>query len=239
MDVIDRLELEHVRYILDGSLMQRSKVMDGHRNFLVSISQEAPVLSVGKGGFKLAVQEKRAMKDRLRRYGTGKQSLLQEPTIPLHLEEIDDIVFASSQILELFTINKHSGLDLIMPAFYISQGWVDLPLLTKASFKDAGAALEVVVDWLAGADVSSGNFLFDEADQLELSFGGEAIGASTTASQEGTPAVTATPVTSGIHPVNMWPRWSWDWHLPHLETLELTSEFAQRFQHRVLHGCPS
>ncbi|KAF9908948.1 hypothetical protein EC991_009248 [Linnemannia zychae] len=35
------------------------------------------------------------------------------------------------------------------------------------------------------------------------------------------------------------PHWSWDWHLPHLKTLKLTSEFAYRFQFRMLVGCPA
>lgn len=34
------------------------------------------------------------------------------------------------------------------------------------------------------------------------------------------------------------PYWSWDWHLPHLRALHLTSEFAYRFEFRMLMGCP-
>ncbi|KAK5821443.1 hypothetical protein F5H01DRAFT_337169 [Linnemannia elongata] len=35
------------------------------------------------------------------------------------------------------------------------------------------------------------------------------------------------------------PEWRWDWHLPHLAKLELTGEYAFRFQFRMLQGCPS
>ncbi|KAG0273142.1 hypothetical protein BGZ95_011039 [Linnemannia exigua] len=35
------------------------------------------------------------------------------------------------------------------------------------------------------------------------------------------------------------PHWSWDWHLPQLNSLKLTSEFAYRFQFRMLRGCPA
>ncbi|KAH7038690.1 hypothetical protein BKA57DRAFT_473960 [Linnemannia elongata] len=35
------------------------------------------------------------------------------------------------------------------------------------------------------------------------------------------------------------PPWTWDWHLPGLEHLTLTAEFAYRFQFRMLHGCTS
>ncbi|KAF9330618.1 hypothetical protein BGZ91_000082, partial [Linnemannia elongata] len=34
------------------------------------------------------------------------------------------------------------------------------------------------------------------------------------------------------------PHWSWDWHLPHLHSLHLTSEFAYRFEFKMLMGCP-
>ncbi|KAG0372749.1 hypothetical protein BGX24_012636 [Mortierella sp. AD032] len=35
------------------------------------------------------------------------------------------------------------------------------------------------------------------------------------------------------------PIWSWDWRLPQLSTLDLSGEFAYRFQFRLLRGCPS
>ncbi|KAF9154557.1 hypothetical protein BG015_000633 [Linnemannia schmuckeri] len=35
------------------------------------------------------------------------------------------------------------------------------------------------------------------------------------------------------------PQWTWDWDLPHLSELQLTSEFAYLFEFRMLHGCPS
>ncbi|KAK3824070.1 MAG: hypothetical protein J3R72DRAFT_458560 [Linnemannia gamsii] len=35
------------------------------------------------------------------------------------------------------------------------------------------------------------------------------------------------------------PRWNWDWHLPALETLDLSSEFAYRFEFKMLHRCPN
>ncbi|KAF9537448.1 hypothetical protein EC957_008273 [Mortierella hygrophila] len=35
------------------------------------------------------------------------------------------------------------------------------------------------------------------------------------------------------------PEWRWDWHLPHLTKLELSGEYAFRFQFRMLKGCPS
>ncbi|KAK3831576.1 MAG: hypothetical protein J3R72DRAFT_495533 [Linnemannia gamsii] len=35
------------------------------------------------------------------------------------------------------------------------------------------------------------------------------------------------------------PRWTWDWYLPNLRRLHLTSEFAYRFQFRMLQSCPA
>ncbi|KAG0055848.1 hypothetical protein BGZ89_002249 [Linnemannia elongata] len=35
------------------------------------------------------------------------------------------------------------------------------------------------------------------------------------------------------------PMWTWDWDLPHLTDLNLTSEFAYRFEFRMLNGTPS
>lgn len=34
------------------------------------------------------------------------------------------------------------------------------------------------------------------------------------------------------------PRWMWDWYLPRLIDISLTSEFAYLFEFRMLHGCP-
>ncbi|KAG0269032.1 hypothetical protein BGZ95_002221 [Linnemannia exigua] len=287
--------------------------------------KELSVLSVGKDGFKWAVQEKKAMQDRLYRYGEGEHTLLHNPTTlsPLEMdqskhilvplsnvriaefgtaEEIDDIAFAFSQTLEIFTVNKYSGQDLFIPAHYIGQGWVKLPFLTTLSFRGCWNRLVIDRDLLLHCpslvDLELVDFTFDyncsdivscsvasltrleklqlvgwpaltfhpgtfsstkrikylrmstasddedtrfipPLEELELSFGSDAIGVSATTGQESTPAATASPVASGIHFVNMRPRWSWDWLLPHLKTLELTSEFAQRFQFRMLQGCPS
>ncbi|KAF9079965.1 hypothetical protein BGX23_002886 [Mortierella sp. AD031] len=35
------------------------------------------------------------------------------------------------------------------------------------------------------------------------------------------------------------PYWSWNWHLPNLNSLFLTSEFAYKFEFRMLRGCPA
>ncbi|KAG0375820.1 hypothetical protein BGX24_008614 [Mortierella sp. AD032] len=35
------------------------------------------------------------------------------------------------------------------------------------------------------------------------------------------------------------PHWTWDWYLPNLRRLHLTSEFAYRFQFRMLQSCPA
>ncbi|GJJ72403.1 hypothetical protein EMPS_04760 [Entomortierella parvispora] len=35
------------------------------------------------------------------------------------------------------------------------------------------------------------------------------------------------------------PTWKWDWHLPQLTRIQLTSEFAWRFQFRMMQGCPN
>ncbi|KAG0301312.1 hypothetical protein BGZ97_002831, partial [Linnemannia gamsii] len=35
------------------------------------------------------------------------------------------------------------------------------------------------------------------------------------------------------------PRWTWDWHLPRLIDIDLTSEFAYLFEFRMLYGCPN
>ncbi|KAF9913109.1 hypothetical protein EC991_003568 [Linnemannia zychae] len=35
------------------------------------------------------------------------------------------------------------------------------------------------------------------------------------------------------------PSWTWDWHLPHLQSMSLTGEIAYRFEFRMLRGCPA
>ncbi|KAK3808106.1 MAG: hypothetical protein JOS17DRAFT_766173 [Linnemannia elongata] len=41
----------------------------------------------------------------------------------------------------------------------------------------------------------------------------------------------------GVEPSR--PQWTWDWYLPSLEKLVLTSEFAYRIEFKMLMGCPS
>lgn len=45
--------------------------------------------------------------------------------------------------------------------------------------------------------------------------------------------------SSSMTPVLVRPRWSWDWHLPCLESLRLTSEFAFLFNFHMLPNCPA
>ncbi|KAG0263613.1 hypothetical protein BGZ95_003767, partial [Linnemannia exigua] len=45
--------------------------------------------------------------------------------------------------------------------------------------------------------------------------------------------------TSISHAITTRPQWTWDWFLPSLWRLELTSEFAYRFEFRMLQGCPA
>lgn len=40
-------------------------------------------------------------------------------------------------------------------------------------------------------------------------------------------------------PADIRPKWTWDWHLPHLVSIKLSSEFAFLFQFRMLQGCPA
>jgi len=44
---------------------------------------------------------------------------------------------------------------------------------------------------------------------------------------------------AALHSIGRRPVWTWDWYLPSLRLLRLTSEFAYLFQFRMLVGCPS
>lgn len=66
-------------------------------------------------------------------------------------------------------------------------------------------------------------------DELNRSYG------ISTTSQDNTPKGTGSLTTSAA----IRPQWSWDWHLPHLKSLYLNSEFAFRFQFKMLRGCPA
>ncbi|KAG0276879.1 hypothetical protein BGZ95_006901 [Linnemannia exigua] len=44
---------------------------------------------------------------------------------------------------------------------------------------------------------------------------------------------------AAILPSIVRPRWTWDWDLPNLTDLDLTSEFAYLFQFKMLRGCPA
>ncbi|KAH7038715.1 hypothetical protein BKA57DRAFT_474032 [Linnemannia elongata] len=39
-------------------------------------------------------------------------------------------------------------------------------------------------------------------------------------------------------PRSVRPQWTWDWDLPRLSDMQLTSEFAYLFEFKMLHGCP-
>ncbi|KAF9901395.1 hypothetical protein EC991_006215 [Linnemannia zychae] len=124
------------------------------------------VLSLGKDGFKWAVQEKKAMLDRLCRHDEGGQLLLQESAASSHFtshqgtleliplssiyieelsasEEIDDLAFAFSQTLESLTVRKYLNMDLFHPTHPIGQGWVHLPVLTKLIIRGYWNRLEI------------------------------------------------------------------------------------------------
>ncbi|KAF9136030.1 hypothetical protein BGW39_007993 [Mortierella sp. 14UC] len=45
--------------------------------------------------------------------------------------------------------------------------------------------------------------------------------------------------STSIPPALMRPKWTWDWHLPHLVSLTLASEFAYLFEFHMLHDCPA
>ncbi|KAF9902312.1 hypothetical protein EC991_005052 [Linnemannia zychae] len=280
--------------------------------------KELSMLSVGKDAFKWAVQEKKALLDRLCRNGEGAKLFLQESTASPHFnshqdthrlvplssiriedfsrtEVIDDIAFAFSQTLESLTVRKYSNLDLLQPRFQIGRGWIDLPLLTKLCLQGYWDRLEIerdllshlpslvcleMIDSTTDYDCSDIVSCFaalltsleelelagwpaltfhpgtlsstrriktllittepEEDDtryippleELELSFGGKVMETSAASDEGG-----ATTAAGSL--VNNRPQWSWDWQLPFLETLKLTSEFAFRFQFRMLQGCPS
>ncbi|KAK3831984.1 MAG: hypothetical protein J3R72DRAFT_238217 [Linnemannia gamsii] len=55
-----------------------------------------------------------------------------------------------------------------------------------------------------------------------------------------TTTTTPTPGPAVLAPNgNLRPHWSWDWYLPQLHVMDLTGEFAFRFQFRMLVKCPS
>ncbi|KAG0073699.1 hypothetical protein BGZ90_011376 [Linnemannia elongata] len=47
------------------------------------------------------------------------------------------------------------------------------------------------------------------------------------------------PLSARLAPSIIRAHWTWDWHLPCLTHLSLTSEFAYRFEFKMLRGCPA
>ncbi|KAF9901392.1 hypothetical protein EC991_006212 [Linnemannia zychae] len=319
--VVSLTSRQHTAELFD-SLVSVQEILSRCRSL-----KEVSVLSTGKDGFKWAVQEKKAMLDRLCRNGEGGQLLLQESTVSSHfesyqdthglvplssihieefsaVEEIDDIAFAFSQTLKSLTVLKYS--NIFQPTQPIGQGWVDLPLLTKLIIRGYWNRLEIDRDLLShfpnlvclelvddSTDYDSSNFtpcfaasltslerleltgwpalmfhpetlsstkrlkslwmmtepvgddsqFIPPLEELDPSFGG-VIETPAASDEGGTTVVTGTPtmgtpITATGSLVNFRPRWSWDWELPYLETLDLTTEFAFRFQFKMLQGCPS
>ncbi|KAF9902302.1 hypothetical protein EC991_005042 [Linnemannia zychae] len=191
MDAINRLgQLETVRFNLDDSLRPQYKAANGPHyvasdHMIKSMQTMVPfikehqslfkdklksvsltVRSLGTDGFKWAVQEKKAMLDRLCRNGKGGQLLFQKSAASSHLasnqsthglvplssihidefstvEEIDDIVFAFSQTLESLTVFKYLKLYDSQPPLQIGQGWIDLPLLTNLNLQGCWTRLDI------------------------------------------------------------------------------------------------
>ncbi|KAG0076731.1 hypothetical protein BGZ90_008282 [Linnemannia elongata] len=53
------------------------------------------------------------------------------------------------------------------------------------------------------------------------------------------PLPTTSTIATDLELGNIRPRWTWDWHLPHLTRLDLNSEFAYLFKFKMLQGCPA
>ncbi|KAF9151518.1 hypothetical protein BG015_006563 [Linnemannia schmuckeri] len=64
-------------------------------------------------------------------------------------------------------------------------------------------------------------------------------GITTSTSQDGRTGTETTGESLLLTTTIVRPQWSWNWHLPHLKSVYLTSEFAYRFQFRMLRGCPA
>ncbi|KAF9149554.1 hypothetical protein BG015_008657 [Linnemannia schmuckeri] len=57
--------------------------------------------------------------------------------------------------------------------------------------------------------------------------------------QDGPSLITIAAIATDLEPEIIRPRWTWDWHLPFLISIDLASEFAYLFEFKMLHGCPA
>ncbi|KAH7038793.1 hypothetical protein BKA57DRAFT_474201 [Linnemannia elongata] len=125
------------------------------------------LVSLGKGTFKWAVEEKRmAMEgmggNTLNYGGQGPLSLLDNgrPACLLHglialedvwinnirdgsTEEVDDVAIAFSQTLTCLKGTSAMYAPVIPPAFYFGRGWVDMPVLDRLSLRSSFARMVV------------------------------------------------------------------------------------------------
>ncbi|KAK5821582.1 hypothetical protein F5H01DRAFT_337456 [Linnemannia elongata] len=112
-------------------------------------------------------------------------------------------------------------------------GWPALSFDPATLFSTArlGSLSMGVYPWSIGHGAGPRGFI-PPVEELYLSYG---IQDGALAPPLPTTSTIATDLELGI----IRPRWTWDWHLPHLTRLDLNSEFAYLFKFKMLHGCPA
>ncbi|KAG0219086.1 hypothetical protein BGX33_004893 [Mortierella sp. NVP41] len=211
--------------------------------------KELNVSTLHDGAFKWAVQEKREMEslggttegkghggqERLTWTETPQLAHRYHGLIPLEhaiitelsvssSADIDDIVFAFNQTLKDLDVCVSIPFDRPR-SFHFGQGRVDLPALTILELKLT--FLDITVYRMEDDRADEDWSCIPPVEELNQSFGRQ--------SEPGVALTAAAAVDST--PLLIRPQWTWDWHLPLLETLVLSSEFAYGFKFRMLHGC--
>ncbi|KAF9340276.1 hypothetical protein BGZ91_002778 [Linnemannia elongata] len=200
--------------------------------------------TLGPGTFKWAVQEKKALDSE-----KGVSWLDKSRSAYLYLEhglvslekvhlkdgaghpltdELDDIAFAFDQTLKSIRFSSFCLSSAASRPIHLGRGWLKLPALEHVSFYTRGVVLDRNFFKLCPRLKSVR--LYDGSDPDHTSHG------SLDYQDEAIETIMSTQARAAEIVQTLW---TWDWHLPSLNHLALTGEFAYQFQFRMFNGCPA
>ncbi|KAH7058529.1 hypothetical protein BKA57DRAFT_519770 [Linnemannia elongata] len=219
--------------------------------------------TLGPGTFKWAVQEKKALDsekgvswlDKSRSaylyldhglVSLEKVHLKDGAGHPL-TDELDDIAFAFDQTLKSIRFSSFCLSSAASRPIHLGRGWLKLPALEHVSFYTRGVVLDRNFFKLCPSLKSMRLYDGSDPDRCQDVLTClpadlpclESLNTSHGSLDYQDVAIETMMSTQARAAEIVRTLWTWDWHLPSLNHLALTGEFAYQFQFRMLNGCPA
>ncbi|KAG0062612.1 hypothetical protein BGZ89_010532 [Linnemannia elongata] len=219
--------------------------------------------TLGPGTFKWAIQEKKALDSE-----KGVSWLDKSRSVFLYLEhglvslekvhlkdgaghpltdELDDIAFAFDQTLKSIRFSSFCLSSAASRPIHLGRGWLKLPALEHVSFYTRGVVLDRNFFKLCPSLKSVRLYDGSDPDRCQDVLTClpadlpclESLNTSHGSLDYQDDAIETIMPTQARAAEIVQTLWTWDWHLPSLNHLALTGEFAYQFQFRMLNGCPA